>query len=131
MGNLNIMIVEDDAPLRTIMQLLLEEQPHRVQFADSGRAALERAAQGDLDVIVIDVGLPDMSGFELARSLRSAGSTARLVAFTGYDDDRSRQQAEQAGFDVFFHKPLDLGTMEAIFDEILNSGGRSDGARPT
>lgn len=122
MGTLHIMIVEDDAPLRTIMQLLLEEQPHHFEFAETGTEALQQAAANDQDIIVIDVGLPDMSGFELARALRERGCHSYLIAFTGFDDDRTRAQATAAGFDRFFHKPLDLATMESIFDEIIATG---------
>ncbi len=132
MEDLTIIIVEDDAPLRTIMQLLLEDGPHRVEFAETGAVALAKAAELTADVIVIDVGLPDMSGFDLARKLRERGSSACLIAFTGFDDESSRERAQQAGFDDYYHKPLDLEAMESIFDRVIAAGAeaRQRAAKP-
>ncbi|RFA24754.1 hypothetical protein CAI21_20310 [Alkalilimnicola ehrlichii] len=105
MEEVRILIVEDDAALRTIMALILEELPHSVSFADSGAVALTAAAETFPDVVFIDLGLPDMSGFELARRFRERGSRARLVALTGFDDPATRAQANEAGFDRFFTSP--------------------------
>lgn len=117
-----VMIVEDDHPLREILQVLLQDYPHDFVFAESGGRALALAAEEAPELVMIDLGLPDMHGFDLARELRGTeqGRRARLVAFTGFDSDEYRSKAAEAGFDDFYLKPMDLDSMERTFDRILS-----------
>lgn len=116
-----VLIVEDDAPLREIMQVLLENATREVRFAECGRQALAAIGAHDPNPVVIDLGLPDMHGFELAREIRAqeSGTPRRLIAFTGYDGEDHRREAQAAGFDEFIVKPMDLDTMEQVFARIL------------
>lgn len=115
-----VMVVEDDAPLREILQVLLQDYPHDFVFAENGRHALELDAIHEPELIMVDLGLPDMSGLELGRELRRRrGSSRRLIAFTGYDSDDYRQQARDAGFDDFYLKPMELDAMERTFAKIF------------
>lgn len=117
-----ILIVEDDAPLREIMEVLLEDRNRTVLFADSGHAALEAITAHAPSPVVIDLGLPDMHGFDLAREIRSregAASERYLIAFTGYDSIEHRRDAGEAGFDEFLVKPMELDAMEETFARIL------------
>lgn len=116
-----VMVVEDDHPLREILQVLLQEYPHDFVFAETGTRALSLAAEETPDLVMIDLGLPDIHGFDLARALRRSanGGRIRLVAFTGHDSDDYRRAAREAGFDDFYLKPMDLDAMERTFDRIL------------
>ncbi|SRR5690554_2974714 len=116
-----VLIVEDDAPLREIMQLLLEDVSRPIIFADSGRSALQALEKHQPNLIVIDLGLPDMHGFDLAKAIRARSGAAdlRLIAFTGYDSATYRREATEAGFDDYLPKPMDLNSMEAVFARIL------------
>lgn len=116
-----IMIVEDDAPLREILQVLLQDYPHEFLFAESGRQALELDAAHSPELVMIDLGLPDMHGFDLGQELRRRQPSAakRLIAFTGFDSEEHRRQARDAGFDDFYLKPMDLEAMERTFEVIL------------
>lgn len=117
-----VLIVEDDAPLREIMQVLLEGSDRLVHFAGSGHAALEAITAQSPNPVVIDLGLPDMHGFDLAREIRNReaeGPRRHLIAFTGYDSADYRREASEAGFDEFITKPMDLGAMEDTFARIL------------
>lgn len=118
-----ILIVEDDAPLREILQVLLEDYPYDFLFAENGRQALELDAAHAPDLVMIDLGLPDMHGFELGQELRRRhpAESLRLVAFTGFDSAEHREQARQAGFNDFYLKPMDLEAMERTFDKILTT----------
>ena len=118
-----IMLVEDDAPLREILQVLLQDYPHQFLFAESGSQALAVAASEQPELIAVDLGLPDMNGLELGRRLRERDSKCRLIAFTGYDSEEFREQARQAGFDAFYLKPMELDAMERTFAEIFSALG--------
>lgn len=122
---LKVMIVEDDLPLREILQILLEEYPHDVVFAENGARALELAGQERPSLVMVDLGLPDMHGFDLGRELRRRlqGPPPRLVAFTGFDSDEHRRKAREAGFDDFYLKPMDLDSMEQTFNRIFSASG--------
>lgn len=115
------MIVEDDAPLREILQVLLHDYPQEFLFAENGQHALQLDAVHSPELIMVDLGLPDMHGFDLGRELRrrQSGGKRRLIAFTGFDSDDYRKEAQSAGFDEFYLKPMDLDTMEKTFDRIL------------
>jgi DNA-binding response OmpR family regulator len=115
------MIVEDDAPLREILQVLLEDYPHDFLFAENGRQALELDHAHSPELIMIDLGLPDMHGFDLGQEIRRRDPSGgrRLIAFTGFDSEEHRRKARSVGFDDFYLKPMDLESMERTFAEIL------------
>jgi CheY-like chemotaxis protein len=99
-----ILIVEDDADVAQLLQTVLGER-HEVRIAGDGDEALACAVGFVPDVAVVDLGLPGMDGFQVARRLRNLfGGSVRLVAFSGWQHV-SPDQAMSAGFDVMLHKP--------------------------
>ena len=103
-----MLIVEDNPDARETLQMLLQVAGHEVDTADSASAALEKLARFQPDVALIDIGLPGVDGYSLARSVReSGGRTVRLVALTGYGQLEDRQKALAAGFDLHVTKPVD------------------------
>ncbi|MDP3151914.1 MAG: ATP-binding protein [Archangium sp.] len=105
---LNVLIVEDNQDNAETMCMLMELGGHAVRIAHSGRAGLERAASWRPDLILLDIGLPDLEGYEVARSLRADPHTAgcTLVALTGWGAAEDKRLSEEAGFDAHFTKPL-------------------------
>jgi CheY-like chemotaxis protein len=94
-----------------------------VAIAPDGPAAIERAKTFEPTVAVLDIGLPVMDGYELARKLRAdRGGHLRLVALTGYGQDRDRQRARLAGFDTHMVKPVDLERLQRVIEELLAPG---------
>jgi CheY-like chemotaxis protein len=89
--------------------LLLRLWGHEVRGAASGPAALEVARAYRPDTILMEVGLPELDGFEVARRLRQSGADAELllVAVTGYGDEKNRRRSWEAGFDLYLLKPVD------------------------
>ena len=89
---------------------------HRVRVATKGAAGLALARERRPDVILCDVGLPDMDGYEVARALRREGSLegTRLVALTGYAQTEDRQRAFEAGFDAHLPKPPDVDALRSV-----------------
>ena len=121
----NVVVVEDQADARLMMQLVLESQGVTVATAENGRDGIELIEQLRPDLALVDLGLPILSGFELARRIRSSPSygRTRLVALSGYGQDADVEAALSAGFDEHLTKPVDLDRLA----EILR-GGTADGS---
>jgi NO-binding membrane sensor protein with MHYT domain/CheY-like chemotaxis protein len=103
-----VVIVEDSEDARLTLQRLLESAGHRVATAHDGPTGLERIAIERPDIALVDIGLPGIDGYEVARRLRAGGSRVRLVALTGYGTAEDKAQARLAGFDAHLTKPADI-----------------------
>jgi PAS domain S-box-containing protein len=119
-ASLKLMVVDDNVDAADTLGMLLEACGHEVAVEHSSRGALLRARGERLDACLLDIGLPDMDGNELARQLRSAPATAGLVliAVTGYGQERDRSAAFDAGFDHHLVKPVDLDKLAALLGGI-------------
>jgi CheY-like chemotaxis protein len=101
------MVVDDNLDSAETMAELVKLSGHDVRTAHDGPSALECARAFRPQVILLDVGLPGMDGYELARRLRADGLAGELmVSVTGYGEDEDRRQAEEAGFDHHLIKPV-------------------------
>jgi CheY-like chemotaxis protein len=100
--------------MRRTLATCLALQGHEVSEAGDGATAVQLAAQTAPDVVVVDIGLPEIDGYEVARRLRASPSTRdiRLVALTGYGQQEDKQKAMEAGFDAHLTKPVDAATLE-------------------
>jgi PAS domain S-box-containing protein len=109
-----ILLVEDNLDVADSMSLLLTIYGHEVLMAHNGREAVEIALRERPAIVLMDIGLPCMDGYQSCRAMRNAGLTDTLiVAVTGYGQERDKQKAEESGFDRYLIKPLDL---QAITD---------------
>jgi signal transduction histidine kinase/DNA-binding response OmpR family regulator len=108
-----VLIVEDHADTALTMHTLIELDGHEVQHARDGFAALSLAEQFRPDVLLVDIGLPGMDGYEVARRLRACDATREslLIAVTGYGQDRDRGLALEAGFDHHLVKPINMQSL--------------------
>jgi PAS domain S-box-containing protein len=115
---LRILLADDNADAVELLRELLELEGHRVAVAANGLAALETAAGFLPDVAFLDIGMPGLNGYEVARRLRAtpALAQARLVAITGWGTMDDRARAEAAGFDDHLTKPVELGALKAIIE---------------
>ncbi len=104
-----ILLVEDNQDAREMMRQYLEMAGHTVFEADDGTVALQAARALRPDVAIIDIGLPGLDGYAVARELRTMpeGKSLRLVAVTGYGMPDDRRRAREAGFDAHVVKPVD------------------------
>jgi signal transduction histidine kinase len=103
-----VLIVEDNEDAREMMRFALEYEGHTVLTAADGPAGITLAASAGPDIALIDIGLPGVDGYEVARRIRAVrGRTITLVALTGYGGSDDRERAEQAGFDVHLVKPVE------------------------
>jgi signal transduction histidine kinase/ActR/RegA family two-component response regulator len=108
-----VLLVEDSADVRRMLRLRLELDGHDVHETEDGISGLAKALVLQPDVAVIDIGLPGLDGWELARQLRAteAGRGMILVAISGYGQLKDRQFSREAGFDAHLVKPVDLETL--------------------
>ena len=115
-----VLVVEDVRALRTIMARLLEKLGHRVQVAEDGLAALDSIAQVIPEVIFSDISMPGMTGYDLARKIRSLPnvSEAYLVAMSGYGQLSDRQQSRESGFNEHMVKPVDISKLRDFFERL-------------
>ena len=104
-----VLVVEDNADAAESMRMLLEAIGHEVSVVCDGALALEEARRTRPDVILLDIGLPGMDGYQLAAALRAMPETsgAHLVAVSGYGQDKDRMRSREAGFDLHLVKPVD------------------------
>ena len=108
----HILIVEDSDDNRESLQELLESEGHRVDTAMDGEQGVERAIAAHPEVALVDIGLPRLDGYEVARRIRAAGgSDIFLVALTGYGQPEDRTRAAAAGFDVHITKPINFNDL--------------------
>jgi PAS domain S-box-containing protein len=117
---LRILVVDDNADAAKMLSLYLEALGHHVLVEHGSRRALERAKLEQPHVCMLDVGLPDMDGNELARRLRAAPETAKavLIAITGYGQVQDKENSAAAGFDHHLVKPVDAAKLMAVISDI-------------
>ena len=113
-----VLVVEDNADIRDTLGLLLTMWRHEVEFAETGPDGVRRARESRPDVALIDIGLPGLDGYGVARQIRSMGCPwsrrVRLIALTGYGQASDREKAAAAGFDLHLLKPVDPKALENL-----------------
>jgi len=111
---MHLLVVEDDPRLGRLLVRLLEEERHLVELTASGHEALEMAAAGSgLDAIVLDIGLPDLPGTDVARRLRAGGSQLPILMLTARDTVEDRVAGLDAGADDYLVKPFAFAELSA------------------
>jgi CheY-like chemotaxis protein len=119
---LQILIVEDNVDAADSLSLLLRLYKHQVQVARTGPTALEMAAACRPDVVLLDIGLPGMDGYQVAERLREKPEfkNVMLCALTGYTpSEADNQRRQQTGFDHYFVKPVNLETLLDLFKTVV------------
>ena len=115
-----LLVVDDNRDFANTLSLLLETFGHEVRTVYDGRAVVPMATDYRPDAVLLDIGLPGMNGYEIARELRSAPALAQvtLVAFTGYGQDEDRRRVREAGFDFHLVKPVEVGELTRVIDAL-------------
>ena len=115
-ARLRVMVVDDNVDAAETLAMLLEAAGHQVAVEHDPRRALERARQAPPDAFLLDIGLPEIDGNELARRLRTQAETAAsvLIAVSGYGQEQDRRAALEAGFQHHLVKPVDFERLEAL-----------------
>jgi PAS domain S-box-containing protein len=111
-----ILVVDDNSDSAESMALLLKASGHDVHTAHDGASALEQADAHKPEIVLLDIGLPGMSGYTVAKRLREVPglSAVKLIAMTGYGQEDDRKRSRDAGFDHHLVKPIDLAVLSAL-----------------
>jgi CheY-like chemotaxis protein len=109
-------VIEDNGDTRDVLKLMLEVEGASVESAETGQEGIRVAERQRPDIVLCDIGLPDIDGFEVARALRKRGdlAAARLIALTGYGQAEDMRLAAEAGFDAHLTKPVNLEQLMAL-----------------
>jgi signal transduction histidine kinase len=109
-----ILVVDDNADAADSLKLLLQLDGHRVEAALSSAEALERVHSFKPEIVLLDIGLPDMDGYEVARRIRAMPALAgvQLIALTGYGQSEDKERAKASGFDDHLIKPVDYSALQ-------------------
>jgi CheY-like chemotaxis protein len=116
-----ILVVDDVADVTEMIGLFLKHAGYEVATADSARAALQLARNEKFDIVISDIGMPQMNGYELAGELRTMPDYERIpiVAVTGYSEYDDRGRAVRAGFSTHLTKPIDPTRLLNLIGELL------------
>lgn len=117
-AGLRILAAEDNEDVLETLALLLRMGGHEVETAVNGRVALEKIRSSRPDVALLDIGMPAMTGYEVAREVRREawGTDMLLVAMTGWGREEDKRQAIEAGFDAHLTKPVEIGVLESMLE---------------
>ncbi|HMI89270.1 MAG TPA: PAS domain-containing protein [Polyangiaceae bacterium] len=121
-----VLIVDDNVDSAEMMAEVLAIAGYEVQTAHDGPEALTLVEDFVPDIALLDIGLPSMSGYELARGIRDQVPRARLVAVTGYGQEADRVRARAAGFDAHLVKPVDLARLEKMMSDFAIPAAKAD-----
>jgi signal transduction histidine kinase len=124
-GTLRILVADDNEDAADTLAMLLEVLGHSVELAHDGEAAVAAASAFDPQLVLLDIGMPKLNGYEACRKIRElpGGAAMTLVAITGWGQPEDRRRSREAGFDQHLVKPVDPGTLTGLVAKIAAVGG--------
>jgi len=117
-----VLVIEDNDDARETVRMMLDLKGHEVEVRANGQQGLEALTQWQPHLALVDIGLPGLSGYEVAQRARDAGFAGWLIALSGYGQQQDVRRALESGFDFHMVKPLD----EQILDQYLSHPQRED-----
>lgn len=124
---MSILIVDDEVEVGNTIKLMLNRLGYASQAVSSGREALSQFAQSTFDLVLTDLGMPGMSGLELAQRLKLTAPDVRIVLITGWPVEFSPQQLNDHGIESVVRKPVELEDLRSLVVESGASGGDETG----
>ncbi|SDE44881.1 two-component system, chemotaxis family, CheB/CheR fusion protein [Dyadobacter soli] len=117
----NILVVDDNRDAADTLALVLRHQGHRANVSYAGQEALGLLESQPTDIVLMDISMPQMDGFETARQIRNRpdGSKIAIIALTGYGQSDDKKRTRQAGFDGHLVKPIDLGELNELLNQLF------------
>jgi CheY-like chemotaxis protein len=113
-----ILIIDDDVDTLRLVGLMLQRQGYEISAAANGTQGLAKALEERPDLILLDVMMPDMDGYEVARNIRAQSEKPVLIAMTGYGQPEDRRKSKEAGFDYHLTKPVDPARLQDLLAKI-------------
>ena len=117
---LRILVVDDNVDSAESLNILMTLEGHEAEMVHDGINAMKKAEEFRPDVILLDIGLPGMNGYEVARQIRkqSWGEKMALIALTGWGQNEDRERSKEAGFDTHLVKPIEHRVLNLLLEEI-------------
>jgi PAS domain S-box-containing protein len=113
-GARRVLIVDDNQDAADSLAVVLRFEGHETSVAYSAQSAIEAVSASKPEFVLLDIGLPNMDGYEVARRIRASGASARIIALTGYGQREDRQRSADAGFAAHLVKPVDIGMLVSM-----------------
>lgn len=118
---LDVLVVDDNADAAKVLGLLVELFGHRARVAHSGHSAIEAVEGRRPDLVFLDIGLPDLDGYEVCRRMKPLIPQARLVALTGWGSDGDKQRSREGGFYDHLVKPVEPSAIRTLLDQLRSA----------
>jgi two-component system, OmpR family, KDP operon response regulator KdpE len=127
---LRVLVIDDEPPIRKLLRVGLSAHGYQIMEASSGKMALELLGEQRPDLIVLDLGLPDMQGHELLRTMRARNDSVPIVVLSSRDDEAGKVQALDSGADDYVTKPFGMDELLARMRAALRHQLQTHGERP-
>jgi two-component system, OmpR family, KDP operon response regulator KdpE len=127
---LRVLVIDDEPPIRKLLRVGLSAHGYQITEASSGKMALELLTEQRPDLIVLDLGLPDMQGHELLRMIRARNDSVPIVVLSSRDDEAGKVQALDSGADDYVTKPFGMDELLARMRAALRHQLQTHGERP-
>jgi two-component system, OmpR family, KDP operon response regulator KdpE len=127
---LRVLVIDDEPPIRKLLRVGLSAHGYHITEASSGKMALELLGEQRPDLIVLDLGLPDMQGHELLRTIRARNDSVPIVVLSSRDDEAGKVQALDSGADDYVTKPFGMDELLARMRAALRHQLQTHGERP-
>jgi two-component system, OmpR family, KDP operon response regulator KdpE len=127
---LRVLVIDDEPPIRKLLRVGLSAHGYQIMEASSGKMALELLGEQPPDLIILDLGLPDMQGHELLRTMRARNDRVPIVVLSSRDDEAGKVQALDSGADDYVTKPFGMDELLARMRAALRHQLQTHGERP-
>jgi two-component system KDP operon response regulator KdpE len=127
---LRVLVIDDEPPIRKLLRVGLSAHGYQIVEASNGKMALELLSEQTPDLVILDLGLPDMQGHELLRTMRGRNDSVPIVVLSSRDDEVGKVQALDSGADDYVTKPFGMGELLARMRAALRHQLQLHGERP-
>ncbi len=117
-----ILVIDDDEFVRSVLSRTLAQADHQVTLAEDGRKGVQLFKEGEFDVVLTDLGMPGVSGWEVCRMIKEINPHTPVGMVTGWGDEKNRSKMEECGLDFFISKPFDFAQILNVVAETMESG---------
>jgi CheY-like chemotaxis protein len=112
-----VLIVDDNRDAADSLAMCLQLDGHAAKAVYSAEGALEQLDMFAPEVVLLDIGLPRMNGYQVAQRIRAAGSSIKMIALTGYGQEEDKERTHAAGFNAHFTKPVDISALRCAIED--------------
>ncbi|HOJ52786.1 MAG TPA: response regulator [Syntrophales bacterium] len=116
-----ILVIDDDESNRESLEMYFTEEGHEVISADTGEKGIGRFKENRVDLVILDIRLPDMDGFEVLKCLKGIDQDVKAIMITAFHDEQTIRKAMESGAFSYVKKPIDVGEFEAIVSRAISA----------